>query len=370
LAVNLDHNYNLINNLTSKLLRLIMKKMILLFWVTVLGIGGYFIVKNVQEKRHLVVGLTGDVMLGRLVNQTLAAKGPAYPWGNTTTLLNNNDFNIINLECMLTKSEKRVFKVFNFKSDPDNVQSLVQANISLVNLANNHCLDFSEEGLKETIQTLESKKIKHVGAGENINQARKFEILEKNGIKIGVIGYTDNEPDWLATSEKPGTNYVKIGQIEQIEESIKLIRNQVDIVIVSIHWGPNRIERPEPAIIDFAHKIIDCGADIIHGHSAHIFHGIEIYKNKVILYGTGDFIDDYMIYPDQHNDQSFLFQVKITKKGVAAIELVPVYISEMQVNLAQDDLAQKILKRIKKLSAELGTEVEIKDNHGFVNIKK
>ena len=106
----------------------------------------------------------------------------------------------------------------------------------------------------ETTQALDSKKIKHVGAGQNINQARKLEILEKNGIKIGVIGYTDNEPDWAATSEKAGINYVRIGQIEKIEHDIKSIRDQVDVLIVSIHWGPNKIERPEKTFIDLRIK--------------------------------------------------------------------------------------------------------------------
>lgn len=347
-----------------------MKKSKLLFWGTFLFISGYLILNRLQEQRSIITGLTGDVMLGRLVNQSITAHGYTHPWGDVLPLLKKNDFNIINLETTITKSEKRVFKVFNFKLDPDNAQTLVEANISLVNLANNHSFDFNEEGFLETTQLLDSKKIKHVGAGQDINQARKLEILEKNGIKIGVIGYTDNEPDWAATLEKAGINYIRIGQIEKIEHDIKSIRNQVDVLIVSIHWGPNKIERPEKTFIEFAHKIIDCGADLIHGHSAHIFQGIEIYNGKAIIYGAGDFIDDYMIYSDQHNDHSFLFQAKITKDGVQQLKLIPVYISEMQVNLAKNELAQKILNHMKKLSAEFGTKLEIKDDHGVIRIEK
>jgi poly-gamma-glutamate capsule biosynthesis protein CapA/YwtB (metallophosphatase superfamily) len=347
-----------------------MKKSKLLFWGTFLIVSGYLILNRLQEQTSISVGLTGDVMLGRRVNQSITTNGYAHPWGDVLPLLKKNDFNIINLETTITKSEKRVFKVFNFKLDPDNIQTLVEANISLVNLANNHILDFNEEGFIETLKVLDSKKIKHVGAGQDIIQARKLEILEKNGIKIGVIGYTDNEPDWIATSEKSGINYVRIGQLEKIEHDIKSVRNKVDVLIVSIHWGPNKVERPETTLVDFAHKIIDCGADLIHGHSAHIFQGIEIYNGKAIIYGAGDFIDDYMIYPDQHNDHSFLFKTIITKDGIQKIELIPVYISEMQVNLAKNDLAQKILNHMKKLSAEFGTKLEIKDDHGIIRIEK
>ena len=347
-----------------------MKKSKLLFWGTFLTISGYLILNRLQEPRSITIGLTGDIMLGRLVNQSITTHGHTYPWGDVLPLLKKNDFNIINLETTITKSEKRVFKVFNFKLDPDNIQSLVEANISLVNLANNHIFDFNEEGFVETTQLLDSKKIKHVGAGKDLNQARKLEILEKNGIKIGVIGYTDNEPDWAATSEKAGINYIRIGQLDQVEHDIKSIRNQVDILIISIHWGPNKVERPETNLVDFAHKIIDCGADLIHGHSAHIFQGIEIYNGKPIIYGAGDFIDDYMVYPDQHNDHSFLFKAIITKDGIQKIELIPVYISEMQVNLAKDELAHKILNHMKKLSAEFGTKLEIKNNLGTIRIAK
>jgi poly-gamma-glutamate capsule biosynthesis protein CapA/YwtB (metallophosphatase superfamily) len=347
-----------------------MKKNILLFWGTFLFISGYLVLNRLHEQRSVTCGLMGDVMLGRLVNQTITVHGYTYPWGNVLHLLKKNDFNIINLETTITKSEKRLFKVFNFKADSDKVQSLTDANISLVNLANNHILDFNEEGFLQTTDALDSKGIKYVGAGKNITQARKLEILEKNGIKIGVIGYTDNEPDWGATSDNAGTNYIRIGQTEKIEHDIKSIRSQVDVLIVSVHWGPNRIERPEKNLVEFAHRIIDYGADLIHGHSAHIFQGVEIYNGKAIIYGAGDFIDDYMIYPNQHNDHSFLFQAKITKDGIQKIELIPVYISEMQVNLAKGDLAQKILLHMKKLSAEFGTVLEIKDDHGTIKIEK
>lgn len=323
-----------------------------------------------NSKKTVVVGFTGDVMLGRLVNQTISSNGYDYPWGNVLPLLKKNDFNIINLESTFTKSEKRVFKVFNFKADPDKIKTLVDANISLVNLANNHCLDFNEEGLRETIQTLESNGIKYVGVGQDIIHAHTMQIFEKRNIKIGVLGYTDNEPDWAATSDKAGTNYIKVGKTDQIESDIKAAKELVDILIISIHWGPNKIERPTQEFIDFAHKIIDSGADIIHGHSAHVVQGIELYKGKVILYGTGDFIDDYMIYPDLHNDHSFLFRINLSKDRIHQIELIPVYISEMQVNLAKDDLAKKILNHMKKLSADFGTEIEIKEDRGIIFVKK
>lgn len=222
----------------------------------------------------------GDVMIGRLVNEVIDQEGYYYPWGNALPLLKMTDLNIINLETALTKSDKKVLKVFNFKADIDKIKTLLKARIDVVNLANNHTLDFSEEGLVETIEVLNKSEIKHVGAGINEEEARKEVIMVKNKMKIGVIGYTDNEPGWKAT-DKPGINYIEAEDIEKIRKDIKKLKRKVDVLIITIHWGPNMVERPPQKFINFAHRAIDFGADIIHGHSAHIFQGIEIYKKKV-----------------------------------------------------------------------------------------
>lgn len=328
---------------------------------------GYLFI-NKKRKNNMIIGFTGDVMIGRLVNQVISEKGYSYPWGNILQLLHKNDLNIINLETTLTKSEKKVTKVFNFKSDPDKVQTLIEGKIDVVNLANNHILDFNQEGFFETLKILEQKNIKYVGVGKNIDEARKPIIIKKDKTKIGIIGYTDNEPGWIATKTKPGINYIEVGNIEKVINDIKDIKTQVDLLILSIHWGPNKIERPTKEFINFAHQMIDAGVDIIHGHSAHIFQGIEIYKNKIIMYNTGDFVDDYMVYPDLRNDHSFLFRVKIINSKIKNIELVPVIISNMQVNLAKENEAQEILNRMKMLCSEFKTKVEIKNKKGFITI--
>jgi len=125
----------------------------------------------------------------------------------------------------------------------------------------------------------------------------KSAFLSAKGIKIAVIAFTDNMPEWQATKTKP----------------------KVDILIVSAHWGPNMRQRPTKAFKEFAHAVIDAGADIFHGHSAHIFQGIEIYKGKLIMYDTGDFIDDYAVDDELRNDQTFLFLVTLSKNRIEKI---------------------------------------------------
>src|SRR5665647_1172562 len=311
----------------------------------------------------IVIGLMGDVMIGRGVNIAISDKGYLYPWGNVLSLLKNTDINIINLEAALTNSTKKILKTFNFKASPDKIKTLTEARITVANLANNHVLDFSEEGLRETIQTLNVAGIKYAGAGMNEKEARKPVILTKKNITVGLLGFTDNEPGWKAGPFTSGINYIDISIKDDRNKAltnIEQLRKETDIVIVSIHWGPNMKEEPGRYFIDFAHEMIVAGADIIHGHSAHNFQGIEVYNHKLILYDTGDFVDDYVVDPVLRNDHSFFFKVKASKQGIEKLELIPTMISNYQVNLAMGEEYKWSIQRMQYLSEKFGTIVSDK----------
>jgi poly-gamma-glutamate synthesis protein (capsule biosynthesis protein) len=348
----------------KKILRFVAVAITVLFLI-------YIVMGYLKKPPHLVIGFTGDVMLGRLVNNAIKHQTYSYPWGNILPLLKENDLNIINLENTFTRSNKAVFKVFNFKSNPKNIQTLILGKIDLVNIANNHIFDFNGEGFIETLNTLDHKNIAHAGAGSNLQEAEAAAVITKNEISVGMLGYTDNEPGWAASLEKPGVNFIYINDFgsEKIKRDVQKIRDKVDIIIASLHWGPNKRQRPTKEFIDFAHKLIDAGVDIIHGHSAHIFQGIEIYKNKVIMYDTGDFVDDYAVYPNLRNDQSFLFRIMVKKSGPQQIELIPVFIENMQVNKAEGQMAEEILRKMKGLCAEFDTQVKIIDGKGIIKIR-
>ena len=117
-------------------------------------------------------------------------------------------------------------------------------------------------------------------------------------------------------------------------------------------------QSPSPGFVAFAHAVMDAGADIFHGHSAHLFQGIEVYNGKPILYDTGDLIDDYHVDPQLRNDQQLLFLLTATSQGVERVELIPLLISYMQVNRATGDAFDEIAERIRALSAEMGTEIK------------
>ncbi len=304
----------------------------------------------------------GDVMLGRLVNNFLKEKPPEYPWGDTMALFQEADVRICNLECVISDwgtPWSVTPKVFHFRSDAKNVETLRVAHIDAISLANNHTLDFEYEGLFHTMNILKEAGIHYSGAGMTRSQASEPAIWEMKGIKLGLIAFTDNEPDWEATEEQPGVLYVPIAmrdkRAEKLFEMVRKTKDLVDLLIVSAHWGPNWGYSPPAEHIPFAHALIDAGADIIFGHSGHVVRGIEVYKQKPIMYCTGDFIDDYAVDEIERNDRSFIFVVETDGQSVFRLLLYPTVIQDFQARRAKNAERQAIVASMQRLCTKLKT---------------
>ena len=327
--------------------------------------------------RPMRLALAGDVMLGRLVNEALQRFGPAYPWGNTRPYLQAADLTLVNLECVIARGGRpwsRWPKVFHFRAGPIAVEALQLAGIDGVTLANNHVLDYEEEAFLELLAFLEQAGIPYTGAGRNREEAMRPAILRTPELCVGMVGFTDNEPGWVATATNPGTNWIPISLEERslapVRESIARARAAgAELVICSVHWGPNMVQRPPRLFRDFARAVVDAGADVYHGHSAHVFQGIEIYRGRPIIYDAGDFVDDYAVDPELRNDQGFLFQLHLNGASVERIELIPVLIGKCQVNLATGSEREAIAERMRMLSAEMGTEIRGEGGHLWIDIR-
>jgi poly-gamma-glutamate capsule biosynthesis protein CapA/YwtB (metallophosphatase superfamily) len=315
----------------------------------------------------ITLALTGDVMLGRGVGETLDYRmRPEEPWGEMRPLLDDADLRIINLECAITDNEQpwaRTPKVFHFRAPPSAIETLRAARIDACSLANNHTLDFEERGLLDTIEHLDDAGIRHAGAGRNREEAADPAILTvpADGTRrVALLAFTDNEPPFAAGTDRTGTNYLPVSLqpdvLLRVEGAVAAVRDMgVETVIFSNHWGPNMVRRPREHFRRFARAVIDLGVDIYYGHSAHVFQGVEIYRGKPILYDTGDFIDDYAVDPRMRNDWSFLFRVYVEEGGLERLELTPVKLSYARVDLAKGREREKILDRMDRLSAEMGT---------------
>ncbi len=307
----------------------------------------------------------GDVMLGRLVNDFLKDKPPEYPWGDTMELFQEADVRICNLECVLSAwgtPWSVTPKVFHFRSDAKNVETLKVAHIEAVSLANNHTLDFEYEGLFHMMNILNAAGIHYAGAGMTRSRASEPAIWKVSGIKLGLMAFTDNEPDWEATEDQPGIQYIPITlkdkRAEKLFETVGKTKDLVDLLIVSTHWGPNWGYSPPAEHIPFAHALIDAGADIIFGHSGHVVRGIEVYKQKPIMYCTGDFIDDYAVDEIERNDRSFIFIVETDGHSVFRLLLYPTVIQDFQARRAKNAARQAIVANMQSLCTKLRTATE------------
>ncbi|KAA9345656.1 CapA family protein [Adhaeribacter soli] len=313
-----------------------------------------------MEQQRILIGLAGDVMIGRGVSNSIAHTNYRYLWGNVLPLLKSTDLNIGNLETTLTHCTKKVLKVFNFRSEPLHVNALLEANFQLVNVANNHILDFGQDGMEDTLKTLNVAGIKHTGAGRNLAEATAPAFSEVKGLKLGMLGFTDNEPTWKAGPDSGGINYLNPENEEDRNTAladIRRLRPEVDFLVVSIHWGPNMREQPPAHFQAFAREMVQNGADLIHGHSAHIFQGIELFENRLILYDTGDFIDDYVVDSRLRNNLSFLYLLELENAKILSLKLVPTCIHNYKVNLAEGSDYEWCMKRVQQLSAVLGTRI-------------
>lgn len=279
--------------------------------------------------------LCGDVMTGRGIDQVLpspsspelyepfvrfatdyvemaeSVNGPipkpvdfAYIWGDALAELDRAApaARIINLETSITTSGYYEPKGINYRMHPANVPCLTAARIDCCALANNHVLDWGRAGLSETLATLEQAGIRAAGAGHNLDEALRPAVLplgDDARVLVFSLGAIDSgiPRTWAATPRLPGVAWLPeftSAEATRIADAVKAERRPGDIVVLSIHWGPNWGYAVPVEHREFAHDLIDqAGIDILHGHSSHHPKPIEVYRNKPILYGCGDFLNDY-----------------------------------------------------------------------------
>lgn len=313
----------------------------------------------------LRLAFIGDLMLGRGVSRQLQEKPPEWFLGDVLPLLRSCDAVIANLECPITDGrEARRFgwKFFHFRADPAVVQILQCANVRFVCLANNHTLDFGQRGLTDTIAALDAAGIRHAGAGRNAAEAAAPVILPLAGMKVGLMAATDGVPEFAAGPERPGTHFMEFTQAQEAADwvalSVRRLREVgADLVVLSLHWGPNLRRWPSRRFHAFAQAAIDAGVDILHGHSAHVVQAIERRGRGVILYDTGNFIDDYWKFPFRKTIWSFVFLFEVEAGAIRRLQLVPVRIHHSPLGLATGATFDAISAHMKALCAEVGTEI-------------
>lgn len=319
--------------------------------------------------------LVGDVMLGRLVNDGLREKPVEFVWGDTIHFFKSADASVCNLECVISDRGtpwEPARKAFHFRTESKNIEALNKAGITAVTLANNHALDFGHAAMSDTLNSLDASGIKRAGAGADIMEASSAAYFKASGVEVALISFTDNEPDWEAKEKTPGVYYLpadlKDPRAAMLLDMIWAAKKRAELVIVSPHWGPNRGYRPVPGHIPLAHAMIDAGADIVFGHSCHVFQGVELYRGRPIIYGAGDFIDDYAVDELERNDESFVFIVETDGVRLKRLLLYPTMIIRFQARSARGFLAEEIAIKMKTLSLEFNTRLKWLEEEGCLEL--
>ena len=272
---------------------------------------------------------------------------PAYVWGTALEELKRArpDARIVNLETSITRSEDFDPKGINYRMSPENAETLVAAHIDCCVLANNHILDWGSAGLLDTLANLKRLGIKSAGAGRTLEVARAAAVLPISGagrvLVYSFAAVTSGTPrNWAATSSAAGVNILhdlSDAAVARITDQIVRERQPGDVIVVSIHWGPNWGYEVSDAQKSFAHALIDrAGVSIVHGHSSHHAKAIELYHNRLVLYGCGDFLNDYegiRGYENYRGDLAlmYLIDIALTSGTVSNIEIVPLCIKHLRL---------------------------------------
>ena len=357
-----------------------------------------------DHARTINLFLCGDVMTGRGIDQvlrhpgdptlyescvrdardyvTLAEKahgpipreaGNSYIWGDALRELKHVDLRIINLETSITRSSDNwPAKGIHYRMHPDNIGCLSAAKIDACSLANNHTLDWGYSGLAETLEVLKNVGIACAGAGRDCGEAETPAILEVHGkgrvLLFACGSITGGVPkEWVASLRRSGLNVLTDLSEEtaaHLASQMRAIKQPGDVAIISIHWGNNwdyEISEEETA---FAHRLVDEGFDVVHGHSSHHVKALEIYRGRLILYGCGDFLTDYegiTGYEDFRSDLALMYLVKAnTRNGeLLALHLIPMQMRRFRLQRASHADASWLCRLLNKLGMSFGTEFEL-----------
>lgn len=353
--------------------------------------------------------LCGDVMTGRGVDQILptpsepslredcirdardylalaeAASGDIqrpstldYVWGDALDELTRfaPSARIVNLETSITTSADYWPKGINYRMHPKNVGVLTSAAIDGCALANNHVLDFGYAGLAETIETLRAAGIAAVGAGRDAEEAEAPAVLRLDSggrLLLFSLGSWSGgvPPSWRATPTGPGVFWFdesSLAAVHAIGARVRATRLPGDLAIASLHWGPNwgyAIPREQ---VEFARALVDeAGIDVVHGHSSHHPKGIEVRRGKVILYGCGDFLNDYEGISGHEafrGDLALMYLIELHGETGALLDLtmVPMGIRKLKLTRAPAEDARWLAATLSRASEPFGTRILLRDD--------
>jgi poly-gamma-glutamate capsule biosynthesis protein CapA/YwtB (metallophosphatase superfamily) len=355
----------------------------------------------------LTLFLSGDVMLGRGVDQILAhpgdprlyermvrdartyvdlavqVNGPipqpvdwSWPWGEALQLLKaaGCDARIINLETSITTSDDYAKgKAVHYRMNPANIEAVAAVRPDVCVLANNHVLDFGPSGLLQTLDALSAAGLRSAGAGRYLDEAQAPAIvpIPQTGGRLLIFAFGSPSSGipygWTAAEDRLGVyvvNPLTNAAADELCHRVGEVRQPGDVTIVSAHWGSNWGYRVDSEQVRFAHRLIDGGVDLVHGHSSHHPRPLEVYRKKLILYGCGDLVDDYegiSGHEEYRDDLRLLYLPRLdrTTGELAELKMAPLQARQMRLQRASSRDAEWLRKTLDKVSRRFGSRIDL-----------
>ncbi len=302
------------------------------------------------------LALAGDTMLGRRVADAIRAARSLRELLSDDVIeaAREADFFFLNLECCISDRGEPwpdPRKPFFFRAPPRAADLLAELGVGCVTLANNHALDYGEIALLDTFEHLRRVGISYVGAGPDEARAREPVVLDARGFRLGVVAFADHPPEYAAGPAQAGIAFAELER----DPAPAWIRDALAAVkagarLVSPHWGPNMTSTPVAHVKAAAAALVDAGATLVAGHSAHVFHGLA----GRVLYDLGDFLDDYRVDPYLRNDLGLLWLVDLDAEGPRRLEAVPLKLDYRRTRAAAGDERAWIRDRLRAACADLG----------------
>jgi len=275
------------------------------------------------SSKTIKIILVGDIMLDRGVEYMIKTQGQEdfrFPFLNITDYLKEADILFGNLESQISDKGTNVGSEYSFRADPAAIEGLTFAGFDILSVANNHAFDYTKEAFKDSLLRLEDEGINYVGGGFNEREAFSPVIKKINDTKIGFLSYVNLGPQvWRATEENSGIAWVDEEEIEKIKKDVEKAKENVDILIVSLHTGNEYSPSPTQFQVNFSKAVIDAGADLIVGHHPHVVQPNEKYKQSHIFYSLGNFIFDQAF--SEETMQGQIVEVLIKNKEIK--EIIP-----------------------------------------------
>jgi poly-gamma-glutamate capsule biosynthesis protein CapA/YwtB (metallophosphatase superfamily) len=268
----------------------------------------------------------GDIMLAGPMEQLMAKRGRGYPFALMKPTLRQADIAFGNLECSVANGGEPIEKQFTFRADPRRVRVLAESGFTIVSVANNHAWDYGRDALLETVRHVRRTGVLTVGAGANRDEAHQLQIIVRHGVRVGFLAYLGLLPALIPESDD--TPSLSMASDAAIQREVRAARDQVDVLIVSLHAGKEGAPAATPRQKEFARAAIDAGADMVIGHHPHVRQPLVRYNRGYICYSLGNFV-----FSTTGRGSGAMLEAKLSKRGVESARLIPLALKGPQPSL-------------------------------------